>query len=145
MKANIRQTTQDRLVVRGIELEFNSLHEKYIRREGEVTAQIEEKYPGALDALNVKVDFDDAKNGMDVADRYEAATKACGEYFDVLFGEGTGAKLLGDDPYFGLAVQVFTEYKAEIMKQGLDFGVTMGKTLTKYEPVGPKGEKPSVK
>ncbi|MDL2214468.1 hypothetical protein LJB76_02780 [Clostridia bacterium OttesenSCG-928-O13] len=145
MKANVRKTTADTLAVRGVALSFNSLHERDIRREGETEKLIEEKYPGALDILNMKVELGDVKDGVELANLYESVTKGCCEFFDTLFGEGTSAKLLGDDPYCGQAIQLFTEFKTEIMKQGLDFGQNVGKTLTQYEPVGPAGEKPAVK
>ncbi len=142
MKAIIKTTTVDTLVVRGIALPFNSLHERDIRREGVVEKQIEEKYPGALDILNMKVDLEDTKDGEELADRYEKATKACVEFFDTLFGQGTTASIAGDDLYCGLAIQVFNEFKAEIMKQGIALGQHVGNTLTQYEPAGPKGAKP---
>lgn len=142
MKANIRQTTEDTVVLRGIPLPFNSLHERDIRREGEAEKQIEEKYPGALDILNMKVELGGIKDGIELADLYEKVTKGCCELFDSLFGDGTSAKLLGAEPYCGQAIQLFTEFKTELMKQGLDFGQNMGKTIMRYEPVGPKGAMP---
>ena len=145
MKANVRKTTADTLAVRGVALPFNSLNERDLRREAEAEKLIEEKHSGAMDILNMKVGIDDVKDGIEVADLFERATKGCIEFFDTVFGDGTSTKLLGDDPYCGQAIQVFTEFKAEIMKQGLDFGQNVGKTLTQYEPVGPAGEKPAVK
>ncbi len=142
MKAHVTKTTVDTLSVRGIALDFNCMHEDHIRREGEAEALINEKYPGAMDILNTRIDFSTVKNSLEAAERYEDVTKACCEYFDALFGLGTAKKLLGDKPYCGLAIQVFTEYKAEIMKQGLDFGLKVGQILTRYAPVGPSGEKP---
>ena len=142
MKANVRKTTADTLVVRGIALPFNSLHERDVRREGVVEKQIEEKYPGALDILNMKVELDAVKDGDELADRYEMVTNACKEFFDDLFGQGTASAIAGDDLYCGLAIQLFSEFKAEIMKQGIALGQHVGNTLTQYEPVGPKGAKP---
>ena len=70
MKANVRKTTADTLAVRGVALPFNSLNERDLRREAEAEKLIEEKHPGAMDILNMKVGIDDVKDGIEVADPY---------------------------------------------------------------------------
>ena len=71
MKANVRKTTADILAVRGVALPFNSLNERDLRREAEAEKLIEEKHPGAMDILNMKVGLDDVKDGIEVADLFE--------------------------------------------------------------------------
>lgn len=142
MKANVKQTTQDKIVVRGMALDFNVLNENHVLREAEVEQQLEEKYPGILGLLQMEnVPAGANKSGVEMAKAYIDAKKACREFFDLMFGEGTGKKLLGTEPIFSTAVEVFTEFRAEKDMQAFIFGQKIGTIRTQYIPVGPKGAK----
>lgn len=141
MKANVKNPSIDTVLVRGIPLTFNAFNENHLRRWQEIGAAVEAKYPGAMD-LGTNLDEIGKVEGFDdIADKYEEGTKAFCELFDGIFGEGTSAKVFGDEPYYGLCLEVYYEFLAGIEKQGQQYGRRVGSTLAKFAPAGPSGNK----
>ena len=138
MKANVKTITADTIVVRGIPLKFNGFNERDLRRWQEVGNEVETKYPGAMD---LETDPNKIGGFSDIADKYEKGTAAFCELFDGVFGEGTSAKLFGDDPYYGLCLEVYYEFLGGVERQVEMHGKNIVKNVVKYVPTGPKGGK----
>lgn len=141
MKANVKPISPDTVTVRGINLEFNAFNENHLRKWQEVGEKIEAKYPGAMD-LGVDPDkIAGLEDFDDIAEKYAQGTKAFCELFDGIFGEGTSDQLFGNEPYYGLCLEVYYEFLGGIEKQGEQYGRRISKNMASFAPAGPKGEK----
>ncbi len=85
--------------------------------------------------------FNNPKLYDDLIDKYEMGTNAFCELFDGVFGEGTSEKLMGKEPYYRLCMDVYWEFVAALPSQGDVYGKKMAKTLSQFQPAGPKGAK----
>lgn len=135
MKANVKTSNGNKIVVRGVSLDFNCMNENHLRRLRDIGSELEKEHPGAMDLeLTDMQDLD----GI-IARRAEGTHVFC-ELFDRMFGEGTSKKVFGEDPYFGLCVDVYYgEFLPEIARQCARGGQKIEKYLEKYIPAGPKG------
>ena len=138
MKAHVTPVSPDTITVRGVELSFNGFNENHLRRWQDVGADVEKKYPGAMD---LSANLDDVGSYTDIIEKYADGTKAFCELFDGVFGEGTSAALFGDEPYYGLCLETYYEFLAGVERQGAAYGQRIVKTLNGFNPVGPKGAK----
>lgn len=140
MKANVKPIAIDAVLVRGVELKFNAFNENHLRKWQEVGAEVEARHPGAMD-LGVNPELVQNLEGFeDMAEKYAEGTQAFCELFDGIFGEGTSASIFGDEPYYGLCLEVYFEFLEAIDKQGQRYGKRIGSTMSKIAPVGPKGK-----
>lgn len=152
MKANVKPAAPDMIVVRGVQLKFNGMDERDLKRWQDVGAEVERKYPGALDlpgelgallTQNVSDDgnINDGVPSLDMAQKYADGTKAFCELWDGVFGEGTSTKVFGEDPYYGLCLEIYYELLGAVQRQGLEYGRRIENNLAKIVPFGPSGEK----
>ena len=84
-----------------------------------------------------KVDLANFTDMDSIADKWEMGTKAFCELYDGVFGDGTSKKLFGDEPYYGLCLEVYYEILGAIQQQGAAYGHKVSKTLTQFAPAGP--------
>lgn len=144
MKANVKPVSLETITVRGVELPFNGFNERHLRKWQDVGAEVEAKYPHAMDLSADPADLANFTDMDSIADKWEQGTKAFCELYDGVFGDGTSKKLFGDEPYYGLCLEVYYEMLGAIQQQGAAYGHKVSKTLTQFAPAGPKGAKQPV-
>lgn len=141
MKANVKTIGPDTVIVRGVELKFNAFDERYLQKWQKVGAEVEAKYPGAMDLGVDMAAVANLPEGANIADKFAEGTAAFCELYDGVFGEGTSAKLFGNDPYYGVCLEAYYEFLGAIEKQGQRYGQRVSKNLANIVPLGPKGKK----
>ncbi len=139
MKALMPDLPPDVLQVRGVKLKFNAFDERCLQKWQAAGAQVEAKYPGAMDLGVDPAAMLRLPAGGDTAAKMADGTAAFCELFDGVFGEGTSAQLFGGDPYYGLCLEVYYELLAAIDRQGQQYGRRVSKITADMTPVGPRG------
>lgn len=138
MKANVKPTPTDKLIVRGVELDFDSMNEADLLRWVEAGEMVEKKYPNAMDLSGIIENLTDITQ---LPKKYAEGTQAFTMLYENVFGKQACCKLLGEKTSYGKCLEIYYEILASVEKQAAAKGKHIADTLKNFAPQGPHGEK----